>query len=341
MTRKPTIADVARTAGVSKGLVSLTLNNRPGVAAQTRERIQAAADQLGWRPSPSARGLSNHRAYAFGLVVRRAPHIVEVDPFFSSFIAGVEEVLALRGQVLVLSIVPDTATELETYRRLSADGRVDGFFITDLLARDPRIELLLELGQQAVVLGRPDMSNPFPVISRAYERGIEDLTTHLFELGHRRIAHVTGDAQMQHAATRRDHFIAVAERLGAQPIIAAADFSPEQGSRATAELLDGRERPTAIIYANDPMAIAGMALAHERGLRLPDDLSIAGMDGSDMGRYTYPTLTTLDNDPVGWGSTAASALLQLIETGEAADVTLPPATLISRSSTGRHTSQQH
>jgi Transcriptional regulators len=333
MARKPTIDDVARVAGVSKGLVSLTLNDRPGVRAETRERIRSAATELGWRPNPSARSLTNRRAYALGLVVRRDPHVIEVDPFFSSFIAGVETVLAERNQVLVLSVVPNADVEVEAYRRLSIDNRVDGFLITDLLGDDPRIALVAELEQNAVTLGRPDCESPFPVISRDYDRGIEDLAAHLIDLGHRRIAHVTGDQHMQHGRSRTERYDAVARQLGIEPIIATADFSPEQGARATRGLLARAEPPTAIIFANDPMAIAGMAVAHERGLHLPRDLSIAGMDGSEMGRYVYPTLTTLDNDPVGWGRTAATTLLQLIENGTAEDVALPPAALIPRAST--------
>lgn len=333
MARKPTIDDVARAAGVSKGLVSLTLNDRPGVRAETRDRIRAAADDLGWRPNPSARSLTNRRAYALGLVVRRDPHVIEVDPFFSSFIAGVETVLAERNQVLVLSVVSNAEAEAETYRRLSIDNRVDGFLITDLLGHDPRIPLIADLDQNAVTLGRPDCETPFPVISRDYDRGIEDLATHLIDLGHRRIAHVSGDQHMQHGRSRTDRYAAIARDLGIEPVVATADFSPEQGARATRELLALAQPPTAIIYANDPMAIAGMAVAHERGLQLPHDLSIAGMDGSEMGRYVFPTLTTLDNDPVGWGRTAATLLLQLIENGAAEDVALPPAALIARGST--------
>lgn len=333
MQRRPTIADVARDAGVSKGLVSLALNGRPGVAAQTRERINAAAERLGWRPNPSARGLSNHRAYSLGLVLRRDPLTFEVDPFFAAFVAGVEQVLSARGQVLVLSIVPDAAAETETYRRLTLDNRVDGFLITDLLGDDPRIDLIAELGGAAVTLGRPAGSSPFPAITRDYDDGILALVGHLTSLGHRRIAHVAGDERMQHAQGRLERFVEVADELGAQPILESSDFSPESGATATRRLLDLDEPPTAIVYANDPMAVAGIAVAHERGLRLPEDLSIAGMDGAELGRYVYPTLTSLDNDPLGWGRSAATALLSLIEGGQAADVALPASALIRRNST--------
>ncbi|WP_345761558.1 LacI family DNA-binding transcriptional regulator [Diaminobutyricibacter sp. McL0608] len=333
MAQQPTINDVARAAGVSKGLVSLALNDRAGVAPGTRARILEAAEELGWHPNPSARGLTSRRAYALGLIVRRDPSIIEADPFFSAFIAGVEIVLAERGQVLVLSVVPDVESELKAYTRLARDKRVDGFLITDLLDNDHRIRLIERLGVHAVTLGEPNIDTTFPVISRDYDRGIAALTEHLIALGHTRIAHVSGDEQMLHGRLRRDQFVRSMEAAGLKYRVIPTDFSPEQGAAATDTLLDSAEPPTAIIFGNDPMAIAGMSVAHRRGLRLPDDLSITGLDGSQIGSYVFPALTTLKNDPTEWGLAAAGSLLRLIEEGEADDVALPPAELVVRAST--------
>jgi DNA-binding LacI/PurR family transcriptional regulator len=184
-----TINDVARAAGVSKGLVSLALNDRRGVAPETRDRILAAAHHLGWTPNPSARGLSTRRAYALGLILRREARTIEVDPFFAAFIAGVETVLSARGQVLVLSVVPDLDAERRAYERLALDNRVDGFLLTDLRDDDHRVELIERLGMLAVSLGAPTVDTPFPVISRDYDEGIDALVGHLVGLGHREIAH--------------------------------------------------------------------------------------------------------------------------------------------------------
>lgn len=340
-----TINDVARAAGVSKGLVSLALNERPGVAADTRARILAAAQELGWTPNPSARGLTTRRSYALGLILRRPARTIEVDPFFAAFIAGVETVLAERGQVLVLTVVPDREAEVRAYTRLAADKRVDGFLLTDLLAVDERIGLIEQLGSHAVSLGEPVGGSAFPVITRDYDAGIDELVAHLLSLGHRSIAHVSGDERMLHGLRRRERFERAMRAAGLDPVVVATDFSPEQGAAATTSLLDSATPPTAIVYGNDPMAIAGMSVAQERGLRLPHDLSITGLDGSQIGTYIYPTLTTLDNDPAGWGVAAATALLRLVEHDEAADVALPPARLVVRASTAppaeRRTLEHH
>ena len=127
---RPTIADVARAAGVSKSAVSFALNNRPGVGSDTRERILQTARELGWTPSSKARALSVSKALAVGLVVARTPEILRSDPFFPAFIAGLESVLSGRGYSLLLNVVPDAAHEEQVYRRLSSEGLVDGVFQT-------------------------------------------------------------------------------------------------------------------------------------------------------------------------------------------------------------------
>lgn len=336
MERRPTIVDVARQAGVSKGLVSLALNDRPGVNQATKERIQAAAAEIGWRPNPAARSLTSRRAYALGLVVKRDPRIIETDPFFAAFIAGLETVLADRGQVLVLSVVPDPASEERAYRSLAADGRVDGFILTDLLRDDRRIALLAELGVRGVTLGEPDVPTTLPAVRREYEHGIDELVRYLAGLGHERIAHVAGNEDMLHGRARREQFERVAAEVGVDGRVAPTDFSPEQGGEATRRLLALAPdvRPTAIVYGNDPMAIAGMAVAQGAGLRIPDDLSVTGLDGSQIGQYVFPALTTLDNDPVEWGRVVASTLLDLVDGNDPVDRTLTPARLIVRGSTG-------
>ena len=160
--RRPTIDDVARAAQVSKGAVSFALNGRPGVAETTRARILAAADELGWTPSASARSLSTQRALAVGLVVAREPELLGADPFFPPFIAGIETVLARRGHALVLQVPPSADAELDGYRRLAADRRVDGVFLSDLRVDDPRPEVARR-ARAARRHDRPDAEQPAAV----------------------------------------------------------------------------------------------------------------------------------------------------------------------------------
>jgi DNA-binding LacI/PurR family transcriptional regulator len=332
--RKPTIADVARAAGVRKGLVSFALNDQPGVAVDTRDRILAVASDLGWRPSLSARSLSTRTSFALGLVIRRAAEVIGADPFFPSFIAGVESVLSVEGRALVLSVVPDRAAELSTYRTLAADKRVDGVFLTDLRHSDERFALIDELGLPAVALGHPSRNVRFPFVELDDTSGIQAAVEHLVALGHTRIGHVAGDPAMIHGGRRRESFDDAMQNAGLDSsLVIETNFSVSEGADATRRLLEATHPPTAIVFANDPMAIAGLGVAQQRGLRVPADLSITGFDGTDISAYVFPALTTITSDPVEWGRVAARTLLDQIATGTAATMALPPAQLLVREST--------
>jgi DNA-binding LacI/PurR family transcriptional regulator len=332
---RPTINDVARAAGVSKGAVSFAFNNRPGIAQETRERILEAARQLGWSPSSRARALSVSRAFAVGLVMARPPETLRADPFFPSFIAGVETELSRRGYALLLQVVPEHQTEHDSYRRLADDGRVDGVFVTDLFVDDPRPALLAELGLPAVVVG-PALGEAFwPAVGVDDGPGVAAAVEHLLGLGHTRIAHVAGPASMVHGQSRRRAWADTLRSAGLPegPCV-EADFSAEAGSAATRQLLDLPDRPTAIVYANDLMAIAGLAVAVSRGLSVPADLSVVGYEDTELSAHLQPPLTTVSTDVIGWGRAAARRLLELVDQRPPTESYLSAPQLVVRGSTG-------
>lgn len=330
----PTINDVARHAGVSKGLVSFVMNGRPGVAPATRTRILEAAEKLGWRPNVTARSLSTRTTYALGLVLRREPQIVAADPFYPAFMAGVESVLAGEGRVLVLSVVPDAETERRTYRTFLADQRVDGVFLTDLRVDDTRLGLLEELGLPAVLVGHVDQPAPFPSVDLDDTAGVRAAVTHLIDLGHEHIAHVAGDGRFLHARRRQAAFEGAMAAANLDPsLVVQTDFSMRSGAAATQVLLGRPVRPTAILYANDPMAIAGLSVLQQNRIDVPGQVSVVGFDGTELARNVHPALTTIESDPEQWGAAAAGALLRLAADGHADDVELPPARLVLADST--------
>lgn len=337
MRKGPTIADVARAAGVSKGTVSFALNDRPGVAPATKARILAAAEELGFRPSHRARALSHSRAFALGLVMARPPELLGADPFFPAFIAGVETELARASHALVLRVVTGGwEEEADGYRRLAEDGRVDGVFLSDLrVGTDPRLRLLTELRLPAVTLQLPDVPSPFPAVTLDERSGVTAVVEHLVRLGHRRIAHVAGPREFVHGSGRRTAWRDALRDLGLLPgPEAAGDFTAAGGATATRRLLRSAEPPTAIVYANDLMAIAGITVAREMGLRIPDDLSVTGFDDTELSAHVHPPLTTVRVDALGMGRAAARLLLRHVaEGGGTAGTELPPAELVLRRST--------
>lgn len=329
-----TIADVARVAGVSKSAVSFALNQRPGVAADTRERILQTASDLGWAPNQQARALSTSRAYAFGLVIARPAKVLAEDAFFPAFIAGMEAELVSDGAALVLQVVTH-AQEADGYRRLARAGRVDGVVLTDLRTTDTRIPLLQELSLPAVTLNRGASPSPFPAIGLDDRPAVRAAVRHLIDLGHREIGYVAGPPRYVHVVARRTAWAEEMADAGLpKGLVSQGQFSAQGGAAATRRLLDSTCPPTAIVYASDIMAIAGVAAARERGLDVPRDLSVVGFDDTPLAAHVHPPLTTARADVFGWGRAAMAALARLAAGREQADVECPPAQLIVRDSTG-------
>jgi DNA-binding LacI/PurR family transcriptional regulator len=334
--RRVTIGDVAARAKVSKSSVSFVFNGRGGVGEETRDRILKAADELGWRPDARARALSRSRAQALGLVVRRAPELLSTDPFFPQFVAGVESGLSEIGYALVLQVVDSDETERNAYVRFAHESRVDGVFLTDLRTDDDRPAALADLGLPCVLVGPtgPGGSDIEP-IGVDDSAGIRRAVRHLYALGHRRIAHVAGAGRYVHSDVRRRAWIDEMTQLGLEPgPIIDADFSGASGARATHELLDMSRPPSAIVYANDLMAIAGMSAAADRGVRVPADLSIVGFDDIPLAPYIVPPLTTVRQDVFAWGAVCARSLVALVEGSDAPPTHLPAVEFIVRGSTG-------
>jgi DNA-binding LacI/PurR family transcriptional regulator len=333
-TSPTTITDVARIAGVSKAAVSFALNDRPGVAADTRARILAVARDLGWTPSLRGRALSVSRALAVGLVIARTPETLGADPFFGYFISGIETVLSERGYALMLQVVGDEQSEHESYRQLAANGRVDGVFLTDMRVDDLRPQLLEDLGLPTVVIGPVPRNGPWSAVNIDDQLGIVAAVEHLVALGHQRIAHVSGPSELVHSVSRRTAWMRAVSDAGLPPgPCITADFSAQGGADATTALLGLNEPPTAIVYANDLMAIAGMSTAISLGVEVPGQLSVTGFDDAPLSAYIQPALTTVRTDVVGWGRAAAEQLLAVVDREAVRKIDLPAPEFVIRAST--------
>ena len=249
-------------------------------------------------------------------MIARDPLLLGADPFFPAFIAGVELELAARSQALLLQVVgDDLEQEADRYRHLARSERVDGVFLTDLRFADPRIALLQELGLQAVTLNRPDVPSPFPAVCQDDGPGVAAAVSHLAAArphAHRVRRGPAGHAPRRPPARRLG---ADDDRLGlAADLVAIADFTAAgRAPRPRARCSTPATRPTAIVYANDTMAIAGLTVAHELGFAPPRDLSLVGYEDSELAAHVYPPLTSVRSDPVAWGRTATRVLLDAIE----------------------------
>ncbi len=334
--KRPTIADIAREAGVSKGAVSYALNGQPGVSEATRQRILAIADRVGFRASAAARALAGAPAKVIGLALQRPASTLGVEPFFMELVSGVEQELSLHSYALLLQMVPDDRADSETgiYRKWWHERRVDGVLLCDLRAGDPRVPAVHELGLPAVAIGPPDAGGPLHSIWADDRVSVAETVDHLAGLGHRRLARVAGIRELAHTTTRTRAFAQACARHGlAEPATVWTDYSGEDGARATRALLSAAEPPTAVIYDNDIMAVAGLAVAHEMGRAVPGDLSMVAWDDSPVCPLVHPPLTALSRDIAAHGARAARLLLATIAGGSVADVRDEPAHLTVRGST--------
>jgi DNA-binding LacI/PurR family transcriptional regulator len=333
-TSRVTISDIAKLAGVSKGAVSLALNDRPGVSDETRKRILAIVKELGWSPNRAARSLSAARAGACGLVLARPARMLALEPFFVELISGIESELSERSIALTIQLVHDVEQEIAVYRRWWAERRVDGVLMVDLRSDDPRIDELRRLGLPAVVVGGPVQGHALPAAWHDEAPVVAEVVRYLAALGHSKIARVAGLGEFVHTATRTAAFLDVTGELGLAAEVVETDFAPESGARATRKLLSKPEPPTAIVYDSDLLAVTGLGVAHQMGFSVPEDLSIIAWDDSLMCGVVHPPLTAVTRDIPAYGAAATKLLLAAIEGRAPGDSKTPRGELTPRGRTG-------
>ncbi|MFE1954937.1 LacI family DNA-binding transcriptional regulator [Streptomyces sp. NPDC059524] len=332
--RRVTIRDVAAAAGVSKGAVSIAFNHKPGLSEPTRERIFGVARELGWAPDASARSLSRRRTDTVGLALCRPARLLGLEPFYMEFVSGLQSVLAERSCSLLLRLVGSREEEIGLQEAWWRERQVGGTVLVDLDRDDPRVAPVAALGVPAVAVAHPDLAGGLPSVWRDDVAAMDEAVRYLAALGHRRIARVGGPERLGHSVLRERAFAGALGSLGLDAgLQVSTDYSGEEGARATRALLLRPERPTAIVYDNDIMAVAGLGVAAELGLTVPDDLSLLAWDDSQLCRLTRPSLSAMSHDVHGFGADVARALFEVIEGRELGREPVSRPSLTPRGST--------
>ena len=329
--KRATIRDVATRAGVSHQTVSRVINLNPNVADHTRERVLLAIRELGYVPSPMARGLISNRTHSLGVVADDIS-----DGFFARMVAGAEAEARRRGYYLMIgSVEPDD--DERGYLRLMVERRVEGL----ILARPSvplRPEDLLparEAGVPLVGVGASLLPG-FPVIDVDNHQGGYDATRHLLERGHERIATIVGPREWPSAAARLEGYRRALREAGIaeDPVLVeyVSDWGLASGQAAAARLLERKVPFTAIFAQSDLIALGAIRQLRDAHLRVPDDVSIVGYDDLPVADFVEPGLTTVHQPMQEVGALAASVLLDQL-TGVAeleAGARLLPAVLVER-----------
>jgi DNA-binding LacI/PurR family transcriptional regulator len=332
--KRPTLADIASRAGVTKAAVSFALNGQPGVSAATRARILAIAHDLGFQPNSAARALSDGRAGAFGFVFDPA-RALGIESCFMQLLSGIQAELSRDHIALLFTTAEDQAAEISLYRTWWAQRRVDGVFLADLQVGDQRVATLQELRMPAVVFGTPKGAGSLPAVWQDDVAATRTVVEYLAELGHRRLARVSGIPRYWHTKLRADALQEVAAAAGLEAVSVVCGGTGEHGARATSDLLRSARPPTAILYDNDLMAVSGLSVAQHVGVPVPAELSIVAWDDSALCEVVHPALTALRRDIAAGGAEGARRLVRLVDGSTVGNFAEKPPVLIRRGSTGR------
>ena len=338
---KTTIFDVAKSAGVSIKTVSRVVNNEPNVRQSTRDRVNKAIDKLKYRPDQSARNLASHRSHLIGLVYDD-PACYEMPS--GGYILDLQQgaLRASKAARCELLIHPcdfrrkDVGTVLKT---LIQQTRVAGLVVAAPLSNMPRIVRAIEETNTPLVRLSPGNHSKNERCVKTNDRNVSaEMTRYLAELGHERIAFITGDPDHKAVAHRflgykdglADSGLKLSDRL-----VVAGDNSFGSGQSAAEKLLRRKRPPTAIFAANDDMAAGIIRVAQRRGVRIPEQLSVAGFDDIALARQIYPTLTTIRQPLTRMAEQAVAMLTQNhAENAEIPNTVCIPASIKIRESTG-------
>ncbi len=302
-----TIKDVARMADVSVATVSRALNGHSNVVAAVSERVHAVARRLNYSPNAAARSLSSRRTHALGVVL---PDLY--GEFFSELVRGIDQAARLKGLHLLVSSYhghpEEQGAALRTMR-----GRVDGILVMSPFVSSPTV-LADDLSLLPVVLiNSQTVADGFAAIGVDNYGGAVAMVDHLVDAGHRHIAFIAGPTDNFDARERlRGYRDALTRRVpDASEWVLPGDFDEASGYRAGQQMMAHR-LPDAVFAANDMMALGCLFAFAQAGIRVPDQIAIAGFDDIPLARYVHPTLTTMRVNIADVGSRAVAMLLERI-----------------------------
>jgi LacI family transcriptional regulator len=319
MARRPTLSDVARRAGVNPATASRALNPAlPGrIAEPTAERVRVAARDLGYRPDPVARSLRTRRSGFVGVVV---PDLT--NPVIPPIVRGIESVLWGAGLACLLA---DTDNDVEHEATLIDEllaRRCEGLIVSTATRGSAAVDQLAGGDVPTILVTRDTDARLLPLVAGDDAAGVDAAITHLAELGHERIAHVTGPTDLSTTTTRLAAFEAASARLGLDTdgrVLHGAAFTTPAGRAACERLLEADGEFTAIAAGNDLIALGCLQALAAAGVGCPDDVSLVGHNDTPMVDSLQPPLTTVAIPQREIGARAAELLLRRLDGGEVAN----------------------
>ncbi|HEX8600095.1 MAG TPA: LacI family DNA-binding transcriptional regulator [Chloroflexia bacterium] len=307
-----TLEEIAKQAGVSRSTVSRVMNDHPSVDQDTRARVRSVAERLNYQPNVAARSLAVGRTNVIGLVIPMGVSALFTDPYFPLLIQGITSACNANEHSVMLWLA-EPEYERRTIRQVLQGGLIDGVILASALMEDPMLEALQRRGLPFIMVGRLPSDNQISYVDVDNVNSAREMVSYLLRLGHRRVATIAGPTNMIAGSDRLEGYRLALRNRGLTPdpaLIVEADFTEEGGYVAMQRLLP--QAPNAVFVASDAMAIGAMRALREAGLRVPDDIAIAGFDDIPMSARMEPTLTTVRQPIQRMGSLAAETLIDMI-----------------------------
>ena len=337
-----TSRQVATRAGVSQTTVSLVLNNAPhaNISQPTRERVLAAARELGYFPDAAARSLARGRSSNIGLVLVQPHEQIFIDEYLPTLLTGLNQLAHQHGYRILVDILDD-ASSANAFADLVSGKEVAGLIVQFSNPTPEAVERLTGYARDGfpiVTLGHWNDDLPSVFVDKI--DGVSDVVRHLIDLGHRRIgcipyAPVESNWHLKRRVERAIATLAAAGLTLDESLIEAGAYDPKTGYEATLRLLERKPWPTAIFAMNDVMAFGALEALRQLGVRVPDEMAVVGFDDIRLAAFAHPPLTTVREPDVELGREAARMLIDQIEGRAVAERDLRLATtLVIRESCG-------
>ncbi len=330
-----TLEKIASLAKVSRSTVSRVINDDPNVSEKTRIRVKQVIDQINYQPNMIARSLAGGRTGVIGLMVPMRVATLFDDPFFSIVIQGVCAACNKLNRYVMLWL-GEPEYERRTIRQLLQSHIIDGAIIASMLIDDPLLEALIEGELPFILVGRFPENPDVSYVDVDNHNASYEIVSHLVRLGHRRIATITGPLNMIAGVDRLEGYRTALRTYGLpveEELIAVGDFTEPGGYFAMQQLLPCK--PEAVFTASDRMAVGALRALKDAGLRVPEDISVAGFDDMPFAATADPPLTTIRQPIHRSGEIAAETLIDMIDhpNNTHRHIILPTA-LVIRSSCG-------
>lgn len=337
MTQRMSLKKLAAHLGLTEGTVSRALNNYPDISQKTRDRVQLAASELGYRANPLARRLATGVAEAVAYLMPEN-HSTISEPFVAQLLAGLGETLSERGWDLLVTQSVSAEEEADMLHKLITSGRVSGVVLSRPLKNDARIKLLQKAKFPFIVHGRSVEYQDYAWYDVDSKAAFVAAVDHLVALGHARIGFIGAPTYYNFAQMRLDGYkeAIVNNGLNVDPdLIQITELSDDGGELAAGDLLDRKQAPTAFLCVTDTQAFGALAAIRARGLVPGKHVSVIGYDGLRFGRHTNPPLTTMAQPQSHSGRQLGDMLLAIIDGGDPKDFqVLRSAELLRRKSDG-------